>query len=88
MADPERQAARIATARAILAMCCFQLNQNTEGLSQLRQCREMIERRFAANQDSADPSSGYWFDWVSARLLLREAAALAENGHFDAKATL
>jgi hypothetical protein len=79
LADPDYQAARIATARAILAMCCFRLNQMAEARSELAESREIIRGRFAAGLNAGNATYGYWFDWVSARILLREAAALIEE---------
>jgi len=79
LAYPDYQAARIATARAILAMCCFQLNQNAEARSELARSRDLIQTKFTASLNSGDANYGFWFDWVSARVLLREATDLISD---------
>jgi hypothetical protein len=79
LADPDYQAARIATARAVLAMSCFRLHQTAEARSELAGCRDLIQSKFAAGFNAGNATYGYWFDWVSARVLLRQAAALIED---------
>jgi hypothetical protein len=60
-------------------MCCFRLNQMAEARSELAESREIIRGRFAVGLNAGNATYGYWFDWVSARILLREAAALIEE---------
>jgi hypothetical protein len=79
LVDPDYQAARIVTARAILAMCSFQLDQPAEAHSELAESRDFIRSKFAAGFTAGNGTYGYWFDWVSARILLREATALIED---------
>jgi eukaryotic-like serine/threonine-protein kinase len=79
LAYPGDNPPRAATARVILAMSCHQLGQNQEATAQLAEGRESIEAKF---DDALDPGSaehGFWFDWVFARILLREATALIET---------
>jgi serine/threonine protein kinase len=76
---PDYQAARIATARAILAMCCFRLNQTAEARSELARSRDIIQTKFTAGLNSGNANYGFWFDWVSAHVLLREATDLIRN---------
>jgi serine/threonine protein kinase len=79
LAYPDYQAARIATARAILAMCCFRLNQTAEAHAELAGSRDLILGKFAAGLDAGTGTYGYWFDWVAAQVLLREATDLIRD---------
>lgn len=79
LAYPEYNAARIATAYVILALSCHALHQNDEAQSALAQGRNMIAKKFESNLDLGETSQGFWFDWVSARILLRETTSLIEN---------
>jgi eukaryotic-like serine/threonine-protein kinase len=79
LAYPDYQAARIATARAILAMCCFQLNQTVEARSELAECRDILRTKFTAGPNSGNVNYGFWVDWVFAQVLLREATDLIRD---------
>ncbi len=70
---------RVAAARVILAMSCYQLGQNREATAQLAQGRESIETKFEDDLDPGSAEHGFWFDWVFARILLHEATALIET---------
>jgi len=76
---PEYNAPRSATARIILAMSRHQLGQTDEARSGLAQGRETIERKFQSGLERGTGVQGFWFDWVFARILLREATALIEE---------
>jgi len=65
---------------------CFRLNQTAEARSELAQSRDIIRSRFAAGLNAGNATWDYWFDWVSARLLLREATALVEDGRLESNA--
>jgi len=69
---------RVATARVILAMSCHHLGQTEEAVSELAQGRESIQGKFNDGLDAGSAAHGFWFDWVFARILLREATALIE----------
>ena len=73
---PEYNAPRAATARVILAMSCQNLGQMDEAHSELNQASGMIEDKFKDGLDRGTGVQGFWFDWVFARILLREATAL------------
>ncbi|HXR49241.1 MAG TPA: protein kinase [Candidatus Limnocylindrales bacterium] len=79
LAYPGDNPPRVAAARVILAMSCHQLSQNQEAATQLAQGRESIETRFDDGLDLGSAEHGFWFDWVFARILLREATALIET---------
>jgi tetratricopeptide (TPR) repeat protein len=76
---PEYNAPRAATARVILAMACQHLGQTDEARSELAQARGMIEDKFKNGLDRGTGVQGFWFDWVFARILLREAMSLMEE---------
>jgi hypothetical protein len=79
LAYPGDNPPRVATARVILAMSCHQLGQNREAATQLAQGRENIESKFEDDLDPGSAEHGFWFDWVFARILLREATSLIET---------
>jgi serine/threonine protein kinase len=67
---------RSAAAKIIQAMCLYQLHHDAAAHEQLQQVRELIENRFKAELDLGDRERGFWFDWVFAHVLLKQAAAL------------
>jgi hypothetical protein len=79
LAYPDYQAARIATARVILAMCFQHLRYFDEARSELAKGREIIENKLMTGLDSNSIAQNSWFDWVSAHVLLREAADLIKD---------
>ena len=68
--------ARIATAHVIRAMACYKLGETAEYRSELAEGRKLIEAQFAAGLKPGDGAEGFWFDWLFARVLLREADSL------------
>ena len=78
LAYPGDNPPRVATARVILAMSCHQLGQTEEAASELAQGRESIQGKFNDGLDPGSAAHGFWFDWVFARILLREATTLIE----------
>jgi len=79
LAYPGDNPPRVATARVILAMSCHQLGQNREAATQLALSRKTIETKFEDDLDPGTAEHGFWFDWVFARILLREATSLIET---------
>jgi len=79
LAYPGDNPPRVAAARVILAMACRQLGQRQEATRQLAQARENIKTKFGDELDPGSAEHGFWFDWVFARILLREATALVET---------
>ena len=65
-----------ATLRLILAMADFQSGQPNEARSELARARGIIDKGFKAGLSRHDERFGVWYDWVFARVLLREADAL------------
>ncbi|MGC3957818.1 MAG: protein kinase [Verrucomicrobiota bacterium] len=82
LAHPEYNAARIATARAILALSLYQLGDTASARTQLEQSRELIEKKFRTGLDLGGGAHGFWFDWIFARTLLSEAeSVIASREH-------
>jgi serine/threonine protein kinase len=67
------------TDRIILAMSDWQLGQSEQAQSELSQGREVIEAKFKSDLGRGNKNNGFWWDWVFARILMREAMALIEN---------
>jgi hypothetical protein len=78
LASPDKNAARSATARVILAECN---RRSDEARYQLGLGRDLIEGRFRimTENDRGGREQGFWFDWVFARILLNEANVLIEK---------
>jgi len=68
-----------ATLEAILAMAEFQSGEADEAYTDLENSRQLIEVKFQAGLDRGKPAVGYWYDWIFARHLLREATALINS---------
>ena len=77
VAYPEPNAPRTATARVILAMAYQRLGRVEEAQSELAKGREIVEGKFKSRVGT--PVQGFWFDWIFARILLRESAAMVES---------
>jgi tetratricopeptide (TPR) repeat protein len=75
----EFNAPRIATAHIVLAMASYQLGQTDKARSELAQGREMIQGKFKSGLDAGTGPVGFWFDWVFARTLMREATLLIDG---------
>jgi serine/threonine protein kinase len=73
---PECNAVQLATAQVIQALVSNKLGQPDEAGSSLTQARQVIEKKFSAPLDEGNSTDGFWFDWVLARELLREADKL------------
>ena len=54
-------------------MACQPLGENAEARTELALGRQLIEAEFASGLTVGTWSSGWWFDWLFARILLREA---------------
>jgi hypothetical protein len=65
--------AATATGCAILAMSLFHEGKVEEVANQLARARKIVNAGFAVNFDKRAGNEGNWYDWVFARLLLREA---------------
>jgi eukaryotic-like serine/threonine-protein kinase len=70
---------RTATVRVILAMADGKLKQDANAHSELTQAVELINNKFKSGLDYGNGNQGFWFDWILARILAREAAILIEG---------
>ncbi|MCC6491389.1 MAG: protein kinase [Pirellulales bacterium] len=70
---------RNATAQVLLGMSLHQLRREDEAESELAKGRKLIETAFKSGLVREDFNGGYWFDWVIARILLREAERMLSD---------
>jgi eukaryotic-like serine/threonine-protein kinase len=78
LACPEPNAPRAATAHLELALALWQTTRKEEALRELSQGRQSIEDKFKEILEPGSAKDGFWFDWVFARILLREAVDLID----------
>jgi hypothetical protein len=76
---PARTAARDAAARIVQAMAAWQINRQTEARSLLQRERGIVETKILPPLRIVDRDAGFWFDWLDAHILLREAANLIQQ---------
>jgi len=69
----DQNSARMATAHIIEAMACYQLREIELARSELEAGRKLVEADFAGGLQLGNGATGFWFDWLFARILLREA---------------
>lgn len=65
--------ARVATLRVILALCAHHTGDATEANAQLTIARQTITKGFAGDLSRGDVTTGHWYDWAFADILLTEA---------------
>jgi hypothetical protein len=70
---------RTATALVIQAMTRHRLGQGAAARADLAQAARLIGDKFDEGLDFGNVSQGFWFDWVLARVLLREATSLIQG---------
>jgi serine/threonine protein kinase len=68
-----------ATIRLILSMACYRSGRESEAWQHLAQARELVEAQFKRGLDRGVPGVGMWYDWIFARVLLREAEGLIDS---------
>ena len=66
---------RESSVQLVVLMANQALGQTGQTLAALSECRKVIENRFARGLLVFNSKDGFWFDWVFARILLREAEA-------------
>jgi tetratricopeptide (TPR) repeat protein len=74
--DSNDSSPRTPTIRLILAMACYRTGLETEAREHLARARELVEAKFQLGLDRGASGIGKWYDWVFARVLLREAEGL------------
>ena len=70
---------RLATVHVILALAYYQLGIPASARSELAQGRDLIDNKFQAGLEADGGTQGFWFDWVLAQILEREAIAKIET---------
>lgn len=73
LAFQEMVAPRAATARIILAMAAWRLGKTAAAHEELATARAVVATPFKEGLMRGSPPNGFWFDWVFAQILLREA---------------
>ncbi len=79
LAHQNESAPRHISVSLLRAMACRQLQRESEARFDLARSRERLVERFRTPLESGDEQQGFWFDWIIARILLREATALIEQ---------
>ncbi|HEV2695230.1 MAG TPA: protein kinase [Verrucomicrobiae bacterium] len=78
---PDKALARDANIHVILAMSCFKLGRIGEARDELKQGRALIEKQFPNGllSEAAKQDSLLWWDWIYARILMREATPMIDE---------
>jgi eukaryotic-like serine/threonine-protein kinase len=84
LASSDRNISREATVRVIMAMSLRKLDGASDGRAEWRQARAVIEDKFREPLDDGNGTDGFWFDWLFARILLREADPMFQ-GNLEAR---
>jgi tetratricopeptide (TPR) repeat protein len=73
-------APREVSARMVIAMAYAQLGRHDEAAQLVADAQSIVDERFKAPLEPWEPAPQIlWFDWINARLLVREAAALLDQ---------
>jgi tRNA A-37 threonylcarbamoyl transferase component Bud32/tetratricopeptide (TPR) repeat protein len=87
LASPQKNAPRTPTAQAILAMARYRLAPQADGRAYLAQAASTIEAAFQEGGAAYGNKPELWFfDWIFARILLREAIGLIGDPSVAAEA--
>ncbi|MEY4387401.1 MAG: hypothetical protein RLY20_2684 [Verrucomicrobiota bacterium] len=78
-------ASRNASVRLISVMANHRLGTSNPASPDLDLARSSVETTFSLGLSTPRKWDGYWFDWVIARILLREAQALKEEANRTSK---
>jgi hypothetical protein len=76
LASPNYIPARVATAHIIQAMSSCRLGEMKVARAELARGRQLVDAEFAKGLEMGNGATGFWYDWLFARILLREADAL------------
>jgi len=75
LAGPKETTSRIATAHIIQAMACHALGEVETAQAELAAGKALVDGFFEKGMTEGNGGEGFWFDWLFARILLREAEA-------------
>jgi eukaryotic-like serine/threonine-protein kinase len=76
LAFPEANAPRAATCHVILALSWQRLDNHASAKSELALARKLIGGKKDNPLQRGNAQDGFWFDWLFARILFREAEAM------------
>jgi hypothetical protein len=76
LVNPSEETSLTATIDLILAMACYRNGKIAEAQEHLAHGRALVEAKFKSGLDRGAAGVGLWYDWVFARVLLREAEGL------------
>ena len=68
------------TVKSIMAMSEWRNGDEKEARLHLAQARDAVDQRFAQPLGDGDSGRGYWYDWLFARIMVREATVLIGDG--------
>ena len=76
--SPPEANALVPTVQAILAMTLWYQGETDEARAMLAKVRDVVDGHFAVPvpMGVGDGRRGYWYDWIFARIMLREATML------------
>jgi eukaryotic-like serine/threonine-protein kinase len=80
IASPLENPARIASARIVLAMIEQRAGRSGNATAFLGMDSGMIDERTGAVLSPGGNNDGFWYDWINAQILLREARAMTAGG--------
>jgi eukaryotic-like serine/threonine-protein kinase len=83
--NPNEDSPRTPTMQLILALACQRNGRESEAREYLAQGRRRLEAKFKAGLNRGTPGIAMWYDWVFARVLLREAEDLINQDESAAK---
>jgi tetratricopeptide (TPR) repeat protein len=73
---PPGSDALVPTVQAILAMALWNQGEPDEARALLARVRDAVDRHFAVPMKPGDTGRGVWYDWLFARIMMREATML------------
>lgn len=76
VAVPDHNSPRNTSAHLILAMTEHHVGRTTNARALLEMAESLVEQRFTPTVQLPGGEAGFWFDWLNARILLKEASAL------------
>ena len=68
------------TVKAIMAMAEWRNGDEKGARLHLAQARDSVDQRFEQPLAGGDGTRGYWYDWLFARIVVREAKVLIGDG--------
>jgi serine/threonine protein kinase len=78
--SPPGNNALVPTVQAILAMTLWCQGEADEARAMLAKARAAVDGHFAVPMKVGDTNRGQWYDWLFARIMLREATMLIGEG--------